>query len=163
MHMSIFEDDNLKKFRDALNKYVADRPRSWDSVSFCRHDDFNADFEKVKFTLSVRHRNSWQDAARIKVNRADLLRFLYNTSKELSIQYEEPPPQQLLYYGGALKENDGKDGFKRSLLSSDNIQTLNISDPLSASFVPDRAPIITAEAPSPEVPSRSSDDKKPED
>ena len=158
MHMSIFENDNLKKFRDALNKYVADRPRSWDSVSFCRHDDFDVDSEKVKFTISVRHRHSWQDAARIKVNRADLVRFLYETSKELSIQYEEPPPQQVLYYGGSLKENDGKDGYKRSLLSSDNIKaqfTLGSSDPLTPTVLRYKPTTVTAETSSAGLSSRS--------
>lgn len=122
LHMSIFDNDNLRKFRDLLDKYVADRPRTWDSVSYFRHDDFDAGNERVKFSISVRHINSWQDAARIKVNRADLLRFLYETSKELSVQYEEPPPQQLLYYGGSLKEGEMSTGYKRKLLSPDNLQ-----------------------------------------
>jgi len=130
MHMSIFENDNLRKFRNMLDKYVTDRPRSWECVNFCRHDDFDADNEKVKFAISLRHRSSWQEAARIKVNRADLLKFLYETSKELNIQYEDPPPQQLLYFGGSLKEGEITEGYKRSLLSVENIQ--NPTVPLDA-------------------------------
>jgi hypothetical protein len=130
MHMSVFDAGNLQKFRSALDKYVADRPRVWDSVSFCRHDDFDADNERVQFAISVRHTSSWQDASRIKMNRADLVRFLYETSKKLSIHYEEPPPQQVLYYGGALKEGEIQNGYKRELLSSKNIQVGSIfSDP----------------------------------
>lgn len=126
--MSIFENGNLQKFRDLLDKYVADRPRTWESVSYFRHDDFDAENEKVKFSISVRHRNSWQDAARIKVNRADLLRFLYETSKELEVQYDAPPPQQLLYYGGSLKQGEVTHGYKRSLLTPENLHNPSTSD-----------------------------------
>lgn len=121
MHESIFDDGNLTKFRAALNKYVADRPRTWDSVSYCRHDEFDAINERVKFAISVRHRNSWQDAARIKTSRADLVRFLHEKSKEMNVHYDEPPPQQVLYYGGKLKVGDFPDGYKRELLSLENI------------------------------------------
>lgn len=122
MHESIFDNGNLRKFRAALNKYAADRPRIWHSVSFCRHDEFDADSEKVKFAISVRHRNSWQDASRIKTNRADLVRFLHEKSKEMGVHYDEPPPQQIMYYGGALKEGELTDGYKRELLSVQNIR-----------------------------------------
>ena len=123
MHVSILDDGNLTAFRAKLDQYVSDRPRHWHSVSSCRHVDFDAASEKVRMVISVRHRNSWQDASRIKTHRADLARFVHDISKAMNIHYDEPPPQQVLYYGGALREGGLTNGYKRDLLGASNIDT----------------------------------------
>jgi hypothetical protein len=70
--------------------------------------------------LSFRHRNSWQDAGRIKLHRADLVRYIYELSVKLKVHFETPPPRRLLYHGGTL-ENGYVLDFKRNLLLGDNI------------------------------------------
>jgi hypothetical protein len=70
--------------------------------------------------LSFRHRSSWQDAGRIKLHRADLIRFVYELSTRLHVHFETPPPRRLLYHGGTLAHGQVLD-FKRNLLVGDNI------------------------------------------
>ena len=73
------------------------------------------------YRLSFRHRNSWQDAGRIKLHRADLIRFIYELSVELRVHYETPPPRRLLYHGGSLSHGEVID-FKRNILSRGNVK-----------------------------------------
>ena len=73
-----------------------------------------------KLRLSFRHRNSWQDAGRIKVHRAELVRFVYELSVKLKVHFETPPPRRLLYHGGTLEHGQVLD-FKRNLLLGENI------------------------------------------
>lgn len=80
-HISILDGDNLKLFRESLESYVRDHPRIWDSLAFIRIENIDTNFEQVKFSIAVRHRNSWQDAGRILLNRADLLQYVYDTLK----------------------------------------------------------------------------------
>lgn len=48
-HISIFEKDKLTKFRDTLQKYIADNPRIWDSMAFVRPEVIDNDNEIVSF------------------------------------------------------------------------------------------------------------------
>jgi len=115
----ILEGDKLKDFRDALEKYVRDRPRIWDSLLFCRHDFFVPDItqEYVLFTIAFKHRQNWQNAMRININRADLLRYIFDLGKELNIQYNTPPSRRLVL---------GQDQYARAM--SAPLGTLGISD-----------------------------------
>lgn len=106
LSINILKDDKLNKFRDALEEYVNDRPRIWDSFAFCRHDLFDADFGFVLFTLAFRHRLTWQSAARINLGRADLMRFIYELTVEMEIQYETPTPQRLIIHETKTKCDD---------------------------------------------------------
>jgi len=59
----------------------------------------DADMEYVIFTFIFRHRQSWQYAARININRADLLRYIFELSLDLGIQYETAPPRRIIIQG----------------------------------------------------------------
>jgi small-conductance mechanosensitive channel len=112
LSIKILKDDKLNKFREALEEYVNDRPRIWDSFAFCRHDLFDPDFGFVLFTLAFRHRLTWQSAARINLGRADLMRFIYELCIEMGIQYETPIPQRHIIQETITKsENDNLDNF----------------------------------------------------
>jgi hypothetical protein len=52
------------------------------------------------YRLAFRHRNSWQDSARIKLNRADMVKFLWETSKALNVNFLSPLPSQIVFQGG---------------------------------------------------------------
>ena len=96
--ISILEDDKLKTFRDALEKYIGENPRIWDSLVYCRHDFFHPDVTEayVFFTIAFKHRQSWQSAGRINLHRADLLRYIYELGQKLEIQYNTPPSRRLI-------------------------------------------------------------------
>ena len=72
--------------------------------------------------MSFRHRNSWQDAGRIKLNRSELLRFIYDRAEKYKVNYESPASRRLLYQAGVLK-NGQTDVFKRDLLKPTNIRS----------------------------------------
>jgi hypothetical protein len=87
--------------------------------------------------LSFRHRNSWQDAGRIKLHRADLVRFIYELSVRLNVHFETPPPRRLIYHGGTLARGQVLD-YKRNLLIGDNL----LSHSEKTILVKDDAPVF---------------------
>lgn len=58
------------------------------------HVSSDFDMEFVMFRFVFRHRQSWQYASRININRADLLRFIYELSLKLGIQYDMAIPSR---------------------------------------------------------------------
>jgi hypothetical protein len=124
LHTSILDEDNLDKFNAALKHYVNINPRLWEAVAFCRIEKIDADMETVNLSIAVRHRNSWQDASRILLNKADMLRYIHDTAKNLNTAYDTPPNRRLLYYGGELEKGDVQD-YKKNLLSPSNIRKVN--------------------------------------
>jgi len=117
--IAILEDNKLKAFRDALEKYVRDNPRIWDSLLFCRHDFFHPDVteEFVFFSIAFKHRQSWQSAARINIHRADLLRHIYELGKKLEIQYNTPPSRRLLVQPQSFRSLSAPNGLIQDSLS----------------------------------------------
>lgn len=91
--------------------------------------------------LSFRHRNSWQDAGRIKLNRSELVRYLYELAKSLKVNYHALPQQCLLFHGGVLEHANVKD-FKANLLHPSNIRDYSGDDSLTdlRSFTNDEVP-----------------------
>lgn len=102
IHLSIFQGTKLKLFKAALEKFVKDRPRTWECLQFCRQDSIDANNDEVVVTLSFRHRNSWQDSGRILMNRATLLRYIHKTTEKLGVTYTSPTLKRLLFQGGEL-------------------------------------------------------------
>lgn len=119
-HLSILEGSKLEQFRSAIQKYVDERPRVWDSIAHLRHDEFDADDERVTFALAIRHRCAWQEAGRIKVDRSGVFRFLYELGKKLDVSFEKPPDQTVIYEGGILRRSDTEDTTKKMLLARSN-------------------------------------------
>lgn len=134
LHVKVLEDDNLTAFQDRLNAYVREHPRAWDHLLYCRIDEVDADNEKIKCTLAFRHRNSWQDAGRILVQKGLLLKFVYETASQLGVDFNSPPSRRLLYSGGVLIDGQrGEGGYKANLLNPDNIR--NPSQMFGLSFI----------------------------
>lgn len=87
-------DDQLAIFREAVGKFVQDRPRVWDSVLFFRRDAISQNLNLMECTLRCRHTKSWQDAASILMSRSELLTFCFEMGKTLGINYDSPPRRQ---------------------------------------------------------------------
>jgi hypothetical protein len=98
----VFHDDKHLTYRSKLEDYVYENTRHWECLVFMRHDEFDADWGYVIFRFGFRHRYSWQNAARIMLNRADLLRYMYEKGVELKIHYDTPVTRQMIYDGGAI-------------------------------------------------------------
>lgn len=121
-HIAVLENGKISELQAHVKRFIQEHPRIWDSLAFCRVDLVDADMEQVTFTLAFRHRNSWQDAGRILLNRGDLALFLYQTCKKLNIAYDTPPNRRLLYYGGVLDQGQVQD-YKINLLNPKNIRS----------------------------------------
>jgi hypothetical protein len=87
-------DEQLSIFREAVGKFVQDRPRIWDSVLFFRKDAISQNLDLMECTLRCRHTKSWQDAASILMSRSELLTFSFEMGKTLGINYDSPPRRQ---------------------------------------------------------------------
>ena len=108
-HVDIIRKNKLGAFRGELEQYVRDRPRIWESFDTCRHDDFDASVDKVTFAFGFRHRSSWQSAARIAIDRASLVRFIYETAVGMGVEYgydNSPSPKRLILQGGEYQRPD---------------------------------------------------------
>jgi len=89
--MNTATEEQLGTFRDAVDHFIQDRPRIWDSIMFFRCENINQDLELMEYTLRIRHTKPWQDAASILMNKAELLKFCFETGKKLEINYDSPP------------------------------------------------------------------------
>jgi hypothetical protein len=56
------------------------------------------------------------------LNRADLIRYVYELAHELKINYESPPPRRVMYNAGDLA-NGEVDTFKTNLLKAGNVKS----------------------------------------
>ncbi|KAL7569468.1 hypothetical protein ACA910_009702 [Epithemia clementina (nom. ined.)] len=99
-NISILSGNKLDKFREALESYVKENPRTWEAVAYVRHEEYDTDSEKIFIRISVRHRSSWQDAARILQNRGQLYQFVFETGKKMDISFRTAMPGRVIYHGG---------------------------------------------------------------
>ena len=120
-HTSILEPNKLERFQAEIKRYVEEHPRVWDSIAHIRHDHFDADQERIDFVLALRHRSSWQEAGRIKLDRSDVYRFLFELGKKMEIHFAAPPDQRIVYGGGDLKRGDNDNCYMRDLLTGGNL------------------------------------------
>jgi len=98
--------DQLELFREAVDKFVEDRPRLWEQVVFFRCDKIDQNIELIECTLRVQHRKAWQDAGSIMMNQSELLKFCYEMGKKLDINYNRfPPPQRVFTWYESVKES----------------------------------------------------------
>jgi len=120
-HISILDEDKLEDFKREMQTFVAGRPNIWSGIAHIRHDMFDIDDERVDITMALRHRNAWQDAGRIKHDRADVFRQLYFIGKKLDIHFEAPAEKRIIYQAGTLKCGGCDDLNGRDILKSSNV------------------------------------------
>ena len=123
LHSKILEGQKLKQLRESLQDYVRDHPRIWDNMLYLRHDHFgaisvesalswkpnsrlDADNQFIIFSLCFQNRISWQSAARVNMNRADLLRHIYGICMDLGVQYDNMSPRPILVQNGNIHNED---------------------------------------------------------
>lgn len=82
-------EDDLEDFVAALEDFVQDRPRIWDSLVYFQCDSIDSADGILKYTLRARHLKTWQDAPQILASRAELLKFCNETSKSMGIHHQQ--------------------------------------------------------------------------
>lgn len=126
-HISIVKGDKLDKFRQAIHSYVEEHPQIWESVVHIRHDMFDADSERVDICIELRHRYGWQAAGRIKLDRSNFYRFLYELGVHLDVHFYGPAKQKVVYQGGVLRKGGSDELSMRDMISGSNI--CSVSNP----------------------------------
>jgi small-conductance mechanosensitive channel len=129
MHICLIHNDQAIVFRTALEKYISDHPRVWEALVNFRYNTFDADNEQVRVLLQARHRNSWQDAARVLRDFGEFKRFVHMLGDTMGVNFDAPPSRRLIYQGGTLKTGAVED-FKRNLLLPENIENYINDDSL---------------------------------
>eukprot|EP00978_Attheya_sp_CCMP212_P004543 scaffold9911_cov48-Attheya_sp.AAC.2 len=81
------EEESIGLYRSALAKFIQDRPRIWDSLVFFRVDNIDTDQGCLEYLIRIKHIRTWQDSAKIMMNRAEVMKFSYETGKKLGINY----------------------------------------------------------------------------
>lgn len=123
-HTSILEQKKLRTFQSEIKRYIEEHPRVWESLAHIRHDHFDADQEKIDFAVAIRHRSSWQEAGRIRLDRSNFYRFLFELGNRLDVHFSSPPDQKISYVAGKLKrgDNDSEDcRYMRDLVRAANL------------------------------------------
>lgn len=121
-HICILDGDTFDKFKREMEQYVEERPRVWGGVVCIRHDKFDVDNEQVDVVVTFQHRNAWQDAGRIKRDRSEVFKFLYQLGKKLDIHFSSPVAKKVVYQGGALRHNANDDDlYSKDAMKSSNI------------------------------------------
>lgn len=111
-------EDQLAVFRDTVESFVQDRPRIWDSLAFFRCESINQDLGMMEYLLRIRHTKSWQDAASIMLNKAEVLKFCFETGKQLGINYDSPPRATWTINSFASPSGEGSPADMKAALQS---------------------------------------------
>jgi len=128
MSLGVLEDNKLAELSEEVSKYCRDHPRSWDNLLVVRINDLDYHQEQVTIRLIVRHRNSWQDAARILRDRGLMYEFIYRTARNRGFQYVNTPAARIIYMGGKLLDGSQGDGTSRTdLLTKGNMKSVESS------------------------------------
>ncbi|CAB9501431.1 expressed unknown protein [Seminavis robusta] len=125
-HISILEGNKLEQFKKAIQKFVSERPRVWETLAFVRHDMADVGNEAVNLSFAIRHRSPWQEAGRIKNDRTEVFRFLYQLGNQLNVHFSAPAEQNIVYQGGALRRGDTDDMSSRDLIKKSNIRPIPV-------------------------------------
>lgn len=121
MHVTILENDNLKKLLDHIHVYVREHPRAWDSLMFHSIQQLNAFNENVQLRLEMRHCSSWNEPHRIRLDQGELEYFIYSKAEELDVNNEPPPTMRFIYQAGALRDGAFESGSaSKTLLKKHN-------------------------------------------
>jgi hypothetical protein len=86
-------EQKITFFHSEIEKYVRERPRTFDTLMLCRCEHMDASKDLAQYALRVRHMKSWQDAPLILQNRGELVWFCQELGKELGINKEQVPIQ----------------------------------------------------------------------
>lgn len=91
LRFCLASQEQIIVFREALESFVQDRPRIWDSILFFRCENIDKDMLLMEYTLRIRHTKTWQDAASILMNRSELFTFCFELGEKLEINFDPPP------------------------------------------------------------------------
>lgn len=99
--MKILDGNCFSDFKAKLLLHVTDHPRRWDGVQFVHIEGIDPARNCVTLLISVRHRNSWQDASRVRKDKGKLLLAFHN---EVNAAGLSVLPQHSIVYHGDLPQ-----------------------------------------------------------
>ncbi|KAL3920631.1 MAG: hypothetical protein SGILL_003161 [Bacillariaceae sp.] len=123
-HISCHQGRLIDDFRDAVDKYVQERPNIWDSVIFFRMEEIDPNNEVVTYRLVCRSRYTWQICNRVLQCQADLHKFCIKLTFDMGINYDQPNARSIVYFGGSLVDGGIQD-YKANVLQNTNIKNDN--------------------------------------
>jgi hypothetical protein len=81
----------VQLFKKATEKFVKLRPREWIALLGFRATTCEPELGYIEYTVSLQHRESWQNAGAIATSKADVTSFTLELSKQLGMRYYAPP------------------------------------------------------------------------
>jgi hypothetical protein len=131
-HISALDNDRakLKVLMKRLDQYAKDYPRRWRSFAYLLINKFEIEKEQISAIIAFHNRKSWQDLTAILFDKSDLVGYVYDTSRQLGICYDELPSRKLLYYAGDLKTGKVFD-YRKDLHAAENICDRNTAENIS--------------------------------
>lgn len=123
-HISCHQGRAIENYRDAVDKFVHERPNIWDSVLFFRMEEIDPNNEVVTYRFVCRSRFTWQLVNRVLQSQADLHKFCIALQFKLGINYDAPNTRSVMYFGGSLVDGGIQD-YKANVLQNSNINNEN--------------------------------------
>ena len=81
----------VKVFRNAIEKFINDRPREWKAMTGFRSTRIESDLGYIEYVIVAQHMKAWQKVVAVLQSRADLSSFCLEIQKKLGMKYEAPP------------------------------------------------------------------------
>jgi hypothetical protein len=80
----------IELFKETVESFVKARPREWLSCSSIRATVVEANLGYIEYTISLQHRDSWQNVGNISASKAALMSFCLEVQNQLDMKYTMP-------------------------------------------------------------------------
>lgn len=80
----------IELFKETVETFVKARPREWLCCASIRATVVEANLGYVEYTISLQHRDSWQNLGNISASKAALMSFCLEVQNQLDMKYTMP-------------------------------------------------------------------------
>ena len=125
--------ERVKVFEQSLRDFIKARPREWANFNGFRAGTIYSDLGYIEYTVSLSHREAWQNIIAIVNSKAEVAAFCLELSKQLELPVNTPtlPVRLTMANDNANKsmEMDSEAGkFIRSFGGTGRVQEVDVAD-----------------------------------
>ena len=81
-------DDDIELYKEAIEKFLKDKPRQWDGLIFFLCEYVNSGKGFLRYKLRVRHVRPWQETPIILNDKSELIQYCKGLAKKMKIDFQ---------------------------------------------------------------------------
>lgn len=122
--------ERVKVFEQSLREFIKARPREWANFNGFRAGAIHTDLGYIEYTVSLSHREAWQNIIAIINSKAEVAAFCLELSKQLELTVSTPTlPVTLTMAKDKSMEMDSQAGkFIRSFAGTGNVPDVDVAE-----------------------------------